>query len=48
MVGKRMFITGGVGAIAEDEKFGPDYYLPDRSVFRKPVRQRGQVFSRSV
>ena len=28
MVGKRMFISGGVGAIAEDEKFGHDYYLP--------------------
>jgi DUF1680 family protein len=28
MVGKRMFVTGGVGAIAEDEKFGPDYFLP--------------------
>nr|WP_068891126.1 beta-L-arabinofuranosidase domain-containing protein [Pedobacter panaciterrae] len=28
MVGNRMFITGGVGAIAHDEKFGPDYYLP--------------------
>ncbi len=28
MAGKRMFITGGVGAIHEDEKFGPDYYLP--------------------
>ncbi|RZJ73758.1 MAG: hypothetical protein EOO45_09855, partial [Flavobacterium sp.] len=27
-VGKRMFVTGGVGAIADDEKFGPDYYLP--------------------
>lgn len=29
MVGKRMFISGGVGAIAHDEKFGPDYYLPN-------------------
>lgn len=29
MVGQRMFITGGVGAIHEDEKFGPDYYLPN-------------------
>lgn len=29
MAGKRMFITGGVGAIAHDEKFGPDYYLPN-------------------
>ena len=28
MAGKRMFITGGVGAIHYDEKFGPDYYLP--------------------
>lgn len=28
MVGRRMFITGGVGAIHEDEKFGPDFYLP--------------------
>jgi DUF1680 family protein len=29
MVYKRMHITGGVGAIHEDEKFGPDYYLPN-------------------
>lgn len=29
MVGHRMFITGGVGAIANDEKFGSDYYLPN-------------------
>ncbi len=29
MVGKRMFVTGGVGAIAHDEKFGLDYYLPN-------------------
>jgi len=28
MVGKRMFVTGGVGAVHFDEKFGPDYYLP--------------------
>ncbi|TCC98216.1 beta-L-arabinofuranosidase domain-containing protein [Pedobacter psychroterrae] len=28
MVGRRMFVTGGVGAIAHDEKFGPDYFLP--------------------
>lgn len=29
MAGRRMFITGGVGAIANDEKFGNDYYLPN-------------------
>jgi len=28
MAGKRMFVTGGVGAIHHDEKFGPDYFLP--------------------
>jgi len=31
MIGKRMFITGGVGAIARDEKFGSNYYLPNDS-----------------
>jgi len=29
MIGKRLFITGGQGAIAEDERFGPDYFLPE-------------------
>lgn len=29
MVGKRMHITGGVGAFAHEEKFGPDYALPN-------------------
>ncbi|MGC4037967.1 MAG: glycoside hydrolase family 127 protein [Chitinophagaceae bacterium] len=29
MVGKRMFITGGEGAIADGERFGKDYYLPE-------------------
>ncbi|GAA4925556.1 glycoside hydrolase family 127 protein [Mucilaginibacter defluvii] len=29
MAGKKMFITGGEGAISYDEKFGPDYYLPE-------------------
>ena len=28
MVGRRMFVTGGVGAIHHDEKFGADYFLP--------------------
>ncbi|MES1216069.1 MAG: beta-L-arabinofuranosidase domain-containing protein [Bacteroidota bacterium] len=29
MIGKRMFITGGEGAIADGERFGKDYYLPE-------------------
>lgn len=28
MAGRRMFVTGGVGAVHFDEKFGPDYFLP--------------------
>lgn len=28
MVGRRMFVTGGVGAVHFDEKFGSDYFLP--------------------
>ncbi len=31
MIGKRMFITGGEGAIADDERFGPDYFLPEHA-----------------
>lgn len=29
MIGRRMFITGGEGAIADGERFGPDYDLPE-------------------
>ena len=29
MAGHRMFVTGGVGAIANDEKFGSDFFLPN-------------------
>lgn len=29
MVERRMYVTGGVGAIAGDEKFGDDYVLPN-------------------
>jgi len=29
MVGRRMHITGGAGAFAHEEKFGPDYVLPN-------------------
>ncbi len=28
MAGRRMFVTGGVGAVHHDEKFGPDWFLP--------------------
>lgn len=31
MVTRKMHITGGVGAFATDEKFGPDYVLPNNA-----------------
>ncbi|HVT98931.1 MAG TPA: beta-L-arabinofuranosidase domain-containing protein, partial [Acidobacteriaceae bacterium] len=31
MVYRRMHITGGVGAFAEEERFGPDYTLPNNA-----------------
>jgi DUF1680 family protein len=31
MVYRRMHITGGVGAFADEEKFGPDYTLPNNA-----------------
>jgi len=31
IVDRRMYITGGVGALADGEAFGPDYYLPNKS-----------------
>ena len=29
MVERRMYLTGGVGAESNDEKFGPDFFLPN-------------------
>lgn len=29
MTGRRMYVTGGVGSFADQEKFGPDYVLPN-------------------
>jgi DUF1680 family protein len=43
MVGKRMFITGGQGAIADDEKFGPDYFLPE-SAYLETCASMGSAF----
>ena len=29
MVGRRMYVTGGVGSFADEERFGPDHVLPN-------------------
>ena len=28
MVGRKMYVTGGIGALSDYERFGPDYFLP--------------------
>ena len=33
MTSRRMYVTGGVGAEGNDEKFGPDYYLPNKTAY---------------
>jgi DUF1680 family protein len=33
MTSRRMYVTGGVGAESNDEKFGPDYYLPNKTAY---------------
>lgn len=43
MTGKRMFITGGEGAIADQEKFGPDYFLPE-SAYLETCASIGSAF----
>jgi len=43
MIGKRMFITGGEGAIADDEKFGADYFLPE-SAYLETCASIGSAF----
>ncbi|HTK18736.1 MAG TPA: beta-L-arabinofuranosidase domain-containing protein [Mucilaginibacter sp.] len=43
MVGKRMFITGGEGAIADGERFGDDYFLPE-SAYLETCASIGSAF----
>ena len=43
MAGKRMFITGGEGAIADGERFGPNYYLPE-SAYLETCAAIGSAF----
>jgi DUF1680 family protein len=33
VVGKKLYITGGLGALAGGEAFGPDYFLPNMSAY---------------
>jgi DUF1680 family protein len=33
VVGKKLYITGGIGALGSGEAFGPDYFLPNMSAY---------------
>lgn len=48
MVGKRMFITGGEGAIAHDEKFGADYFLPESAYLETCASVGAAFFSQKM
>ncbi|WP_428667584.1 glycoside hydrolase family 127 protein [Runella sp.] len=43
MIGKRMFITGGEGAIADGERFGANYFMPE-SAYLESCAAIGSAF----
>ena len=48
MVYKRMHITGGVGAYADEEKFGPDYSLPNDAYLETCAAVGASFFHRNM
>jgi DUF1680 family protein len=48
MVGRRMHITGGVGAYADEEKFGPDYVLPNDAYLETCAAVGAAFFHRNM
>lgn len=48
MVDRRMHITGGVGAFAEEEKFGPDYLLPNDAYLETCAAVGAAFFHRNM
>jgi hypothetical protein len=41
VVGKRMYITGGLGSVGSTEAFGPDYVLPNRTAYTETCASIG-------
>jgi DUF1680 family protein len=48
MVTKRFYITGGIGAIANDEKFGGDFVLPNSGYLETCASVAGGFFSKNL
>lgn len=44
LVGTRMHITGGLGAVAGMEGFGPEYELPNKTAYNETCAAVGNVF----
>ena len=44
VVGKKMYVTGGIGAIGAIEGFGPDYDLPNMSAYNETCASVGTAF----
>ncbi len=43
IVGRKMYITGGVGSIRQQEKFGPPYHLPNVSAWHETCASYGMA-----
>lgn len=48
MTGRRMYITGGVGSFADQEKFGPDYALPNNGYAETCAAVANGFFSHNI
>ena len=44
VVGKKLYVTGGIGALHEGEAFGPAYELPNMSAYCETCAAVGNVF----
>ncbi len=44
VVGKKMYVTGGIGSVGAIEGFGPDYDLPNMSAYNETCASVGSAF----
>jgi DUF1680 family protein len=44
MVGKKIYVQGGIGAVPDGERFGKDYELPNKTAYNETCAAIGDVF----
>jgi hypothetical protein len=44
MVGKKIYVQGGIGAVPNGERFGADYELPNATAYNETCASIGEVF----